>query len=151
MAKPKAKYLNGFRRELVLWILSLQLILENHREHFKDKELTWLDSIILSIESLSKLMLGGLDATELKTIENAVKRIEPKLYAEKLVNQQNPTVKVNIDLLYDLAELALENCHTCKGDFDNCPHRKLFLSLLIPPYTEVGPCQYWRGEANGEI
>lgn len=147
MAKPKAKYLNGFRRELVLWILSLQLILENHREHFRGKELTWLDSIILSIENLSELMLGGLDLTELRTIENAIKRVEPKLYAEKLVNSQEPAVKVNIDLLYDLAELALESCqHDCKQDFENCPRRKMFLGLLIEPFTETGPCQYWRGD-----
>jgi hypothetical protein len=147
MAKPKTKYLNAYRRELVLWICSLQLILENHRDHFKGKELVWLDSIILSIETLSKLMLGGLDLTELKTIENAIGRLEPRLYAEKLINQKEPTVNVNVDLLYDLAELALENCrHDCKGDFDNCPRRKMFLSLMLEPYTETGPCQYWRGE-----
>ena len=147
MAKPKTKYLNGYRRELVLWILSLQLILENHREHFRGKEFDWLDSISLSIKNLAELMLGGLDLTELKTIENAIKRIEPKLYAEKLVNQQKPAVTVNIDLLYDLAELALEQCKIdCSKDFDNCPRRKMFLSLMIEPFTETGPCQYWRGD-----
>ena len=147
MAKPKAKYLNGYRRELVLWALSLQLIFENHRDHFKGKELVWLDSIILSIETLSKLMLGGLDMTELKTIENAIGRIEPKLYAEKLINQKEPTVKVNIDLLYDLAELALEDCrYSCQKNFDNCPRRKMFLDLFVPPYVDKGPCQYWRGD-----
>ncbi len=147
MAKPKAKYLNGFRRELVLWVLSLQLILENHREHFRGKELTWLDSIILSIENLSKLMLGDLDLTEIKTIENAINQIEPKLYAEKLINSSKPTVKVSIDLIYDLAELALENCrYDCNKDFDTCPRRKMFLDLLIPPFREDGSCQYYRGE-----
>lgn len=145
--RPRTKYLNGYRREIVLWILSLQTLLESNREHFKGKELTWLDSIILSIETLSKLMLSGIDSSELRTIDNAIKQIEPKLYADKLVNRQEPTVKVNIDLLYDLAELALENCRDCKGNYDSCQYREMFLSLLLPPYTEVGPCQYWRGEA----
>jgi len=145
MAKPK--YLNGYRRELVLWICSLQLILENHRDHFKGKELTWLNSIIMSIETLCKLMLSGIDSTELRAIDNAIKGIEPKLYTDKLVSSEEPTVKVNQDLIYDLAELALENCrYDCKKDFDTCPRRKMFLDLLVPAWTNSGPCQYYRGE-----
>ena len=143
----KTKYLNGYRRELVLWICSLQLILENHREHFKGKELTWLNSIILSIEVLCKLMLSGIDGRELRTIENAIKLIQPRLNIDRMIPQEEPTMKVSLDLVYDLAESAVDLCkYDCKKDYDTCPRRKLFLSLLVPAYVENGPCQYFRGE-----
>lgn len=145
MAKPK--YLNAFRRELVLWVCSLQVILESNQEHFKGKELGWLNSIILSIEALCKLMLSGIDQTELKTIENAIKAIEPRLYTDKLVNSQEPAIKVSKDLIYDLAESAVDLCkYDCSKDFANCPRRKLFSDLLIAPWTTDGPCQYYRRE-----
>lgn len=143
----KTKYLNGHRRELVLWICSLQLILENHQDYFEDKELTWLNSVILSIEVLSKLILSGIDASELRTIDNAIKAIKPKLYVDKLIPQENPVIKVSQNLIYDLAEYALENCkHDCKKNFETCPRRQLFLDLLVPPFIVDGPCQFWRGE-----
>ena len=132
---------------MLLWLLSLQSILEGHSEHFSGKEADWLDSIILSIENLSKLMLKGLDVTEIKAIERAVDKIEPKLYAEKIVQSDDSAVKVNIDLLYDLAESAVALCeYDCNGDFANCSRRKLFLSLLIPPYRTDGECQYYQKE-----
>lgn len=141
------KYLNSYRRELVLWICSLQLILENHRDHFKGKELSWINSIILSIETLCKIMLSGVDDSELRAIDNAIKAIEPRLYTDKLINQEEPTVKVSQDLIYDLAESAVELCRfDCKKDFDTCPRRKMFLELLVPAWCEKGPCQYYRGE-----
>jgi len=146
--KQRPKYLNAHRRELLLWICSLQLILQDQRDHFRDKEeLKWVDSTIISIEALSKAMCQGIDDSDLRAVENAVKVIEPRLNAEKLVNSKEPTVKCNIDLLYDLGESAVQLCvHECNKDFDNCPRRKLFLELLIPPWSETGPCQYWRGE-----
>lgn len=146
--KPKPKYLNAQRRELLLWICSLQLILQENRDYFRDKEeLKWLDSTNLSIDSLARAMCQGIDQSDLRAIENAVNLIEPRLNAEKLVNSKVPTVKCNIDVLYDLGESAVELCkYECNKDFDNCPRRKLFLELLIPPWSETGPCQYWRGE-----
>ena len=147
MRKNKPKYLSAERRELVLWALSLQLILDSNRQFFRGDELTWIDSAILSIEALSRAMLKGIDKSELRAIVNASKNIEPTLNCEKLVPSNSPTVKVNIDLLYDLAESGVELCKfDCPGDFENCPRRKMFLELLIPPWTTTGPCQYYRGE-----
>jgi len=148
MKKPL--YLNGHRREIALWICSLQLILEDHRAHFKNKmERTWLESIIYSIEVLSKLMLGGIDKTELRAIDNAIKLIQPTLYASKIVKSEGKTQPVSVDLIYDLAESAVDNCRwDCKQDWDNCPRRKMFLELLIPPYTLEGPCQYYQEEVK---
>ena len=143
----KTKYLNAHRRELVLWCNSLQLILQSNIDRFKGKELKWINSIVLSVEALSKLMLDGVDSTELRAIDNAIKVVEPTLYAHKLVNSQEPAVKVNIDLLYDLAESAVQLCkYECDGNFDTCPRRKMFLDLLIPAWSESGPCQFYRKE-----
>jgi len=142
------KYLNGYRRELVLWVCSLQLILENHRAHFRDKELVWINSIIYSIEVLCKLMLSGIDAKELRTIDNAIKGVQPTLYAHKIAEGENNR-SVDIDLLYDLAEQAVECCkYDCKHDYGTCQRRELFLKLLIPPFVEKGPCQYYQGEIS---
>lgn len=145
MSKPKTKYLNGYRRELVLWVCSLQLILESHRAHFKGSELKWLDSIVMSIETLCKLMLSGIDETELRTIDHAIKRVKPKLFADDLISQEKPIVKVSQELIYDLAESAVALCaFDCLGDYDSCPRRKMFLDLLIPPYRTDGPCQFYQ-------
>ena len=142
-----SRYLNANRRELLLWVCSLQLILENHCDHFTGKELDWINSIILSIEALCKQMLSGIDNTELRAIDNAIKGIEPRLYTDKLINSEEPTVKVSQELIYDLAESAVDLCRfSCRKDFDTCPRRKMFLDLLIPPFRTDGPCQFYQKE-----
>lgn len=92
-------------------------------------------------------MLSGVDESELRAITNAIKGIEPRLYTDKLISQQEPTIKVSQDLIYDLAESAVDLCkYDCKKNFDTCPRRKMFLELLVPAWNENGPCQYYRGE-----
>lgn len=141
------KYLNGYRRELVLWLLAMGIVFEHNAQFMKGtEEKKWMKSVIISIEHLHELMLKGADKSEIRAIKNAAKKVNPVLFAEKLISEDGPAVSVSQDLIYDLAEEALENCkHDCKHDWDGCTRRKLFLDLLVPAYVEEGPCQYYRG------
>ena len=144
----RKKYLNGHRRELILWIHSLEGVMGGHMEFLEDREeRRWLNSILLSITGLSKAMFRGLHETEIRALLNASKQVRPSLYAEIKTPPSERETTVSQELLFYLAESAVELCkYDCDKDWDNCPRRKMFLELLLEPWSLSGPCQYYRGE-----
>jgi hypothetical protein len=78
---------------------------------------------------------------------NCAKQVKPILYAADRRPADAKIRNVDVDTLFDLAESAVELCkYDCEGKFADCPRRAMFLELLVEPWTENGPCPYYRGE-----
>lgn len=145
----RKKYLNGHRRELILWLGCVEQIIEAHRGYLTGKELTWANSTLLSAGVTIQEMMRGADDTELRAVFNAAKRVKPILFAEDRRPEDAKVRHVDVDTLYDLAESAVELCkYDCRENFADCKRRAMFLELLLEPWSEDGPCQYYRGKVE---
>jgi hypothetical protein len=144
--------MNGHRRDLFLWLNSMEAILNANEQYFTGKELTWIRSTNLSIQVLSREMLKGLHPTEIRALINASKCVSPVLYSDKGKKPNERVTSVPMDLIFNLAECAIDVCkYDCDMNFDTCPRRELFLDLYIEPWTTDGPCQFYRGGDLTEV
>lgn len=140
-----ARYLNAEKREDLLWISVLYARMMDSRGYYSGEEGKWLDSILLSIEVFIRTIGKKFDPTEERAIWNMLKQVHPSLYIYPQYGEGDKRISVNPELIYDLAEDALQNClHECEEEPKTCARRKRFLDLGIPPLIEQGPCQYWR-------
>ena len=143
-----AKHLKQEKREDLYWVTALQDKLRLSRPFYKDKELTWLDSIVLSCDVFARTMFSGVDEKEAKAVLNFSKTVMPTLYTDQLHPQGTPQkdlVKCASDDVFGVSEYALEYCvSSCKKDYDTCPLREHLQNLQVPPFVEKGNCEYER-------
>ena len=144
------RYLNQNKREDLYWIVALKDKLETSRQFYKGKELTWLDSILLSCDIFAQTVLKGIENRELKTVLNFAGTVRPILYTDKLYTEEThltDIIKCDSSDIYGVSEFALEYCKTsCEGDFTGCKLRKYLENLQVPPWVDIGPCPYFRRE-----
>ena len=141
-----SRFLNADRREDVYWAGALHGYLNTKTPYYKGAALKWLESSLLSLECFLNAVLKDVEPKEARAIKNMVQDLTPTIRVNSMGTDPQ-RVTVNADLLYDMAEIAVEICkYECKGNFDTCRRREMFLGLGIPPYVEQGVCQYWRGE-----
>lgn len=146
------KYLNRDKKEMVYWVAALAHFFGKRTDHYQGKSLTWLNSMLISFEAFLKTELNGVDETDLRAIDNMIRRCTPELVENNFfTKKESPKIEVYQSDLFDLAEYALEYCNNCKGDYGNCKLRKIMLRSGVPPYVEKGPCQYWRGTAPQKV
>jgi hypothetical protein len=143
-----AKHLKQEKRELLYWATALQDIFKLSRQYYKGKELTWLDSVILSCDAFARAMFEGVDAKEATAVLNFSRTVRPILYTDQLHANDAPAkdiVKCNSDDIFGIAEYALEYCvGNCKKDYDTCQLREHLRNLQVPPWNEKLKCEYER-------
>ena len=141
-----ANYVNANRREVIYWAAAMQTYFESKVTHYSKKSLTWLNSIIISLDNFLKEEMRGVEKEELRAILNLIKRVSPQLKYDSLITDKTQSISVDRNVVFDFAEYALEYCVNCQENPLECNLRSLALRLGVPPYVEKGPCQYWRGE-----
>ncbi len=142
------KHLKQEKREDLYWITALQDKLALSRQYYKGKELTWLDSIILSCDAFARAMFKDVEPKEAKAVLNFANTVRPVLCTNKLYGKGTPLedlVQCNADDVFGLSEYALEYCvGSCKKDYDTCPLREHLRNLQVPPWNEKLKCEYER-------
>lgn len=149
MAKKKRpKYLNASQREDIYWAGALMGYFENRVQNYTGKPRTWLNSTMLSLECFLKASLTHLAPDESRAITNMINRVTPHIVADNFYTAGNEKniIKIDSNLVDDLAEFALLSCRNCPEKPDSCNLRKVLLEIGVPPYVEDGPCQYWQKE-----
>lgn len=140
----KSKYLNARQREDVYWAGALYGYLETKTQYYDKEALKWLNSTLLSLECFLSTVLDGIETKERRAIENMIEDLTPTIQVNRLNQTGKEFVTVDANTLYDFGEFALEFCKHCEGNYDTCKLRQLALKVGIPPYVDIGPCQYWR-------
>jgi len=139
------KYLNADKREGIYWACATKGFFMDKQQYYTGKPLTWLNSIMLSLDCFIVANLKNISPDEDRAIRNTIKRVTPSIVVSRVVTSDRKPVQVDAEIVDDLAEFSLENCKNCKENPNECKLRKTLLELGIPPYVEEGPCPYWQG------
>lgn len=138
------KYINAGRREVIYWTAAMLEYYKAKKEHYSKKSLSWINSIIISLDSFLTVELKGADKDEMRAITNLVQEVRPELVIDNRVTSGEKTVCVSQEIIFDFAEYALEYCINCTDNPKGCRLKNMALTLGIPPYVEAGPCPYRR-------
>lgn len=167
-----AKYLNVDQRETVLWIDALTEKLKEDTAYWPAAKRKFIKDFIPLLEDLMIDLMNGINEKEGASIIKMARNVRPVLLRTDFA-EVDDKIQVDWEQVYTLAEVGLEfckasamfgqinkltnakaikqyikdnwKCNECK-DPDKCPARRVFLHFMIPPLTESGKCQYYRGE-----
>lgn len=120
------------------WLAATKSLTKDEHRYFKTA-LTWLQKGYDS-------MLDRAAPEYLRAMRNQAKNsymfIEDN--SKRELEKQVETTTLDIDDMYDFADLAVRECRKCKEtDFKNCKRYGLFMRIGVPPLTEdTNDCPY---------
>lgn len=169
-----AKYLNSDQRETLIWLNALITKFNKDAMHWPATKRKFLNEAIPYLEELMVKLMAGIDRKDGAAVVKLAGEVNPVLMKNDW-SETDPTIKVDFDQFYTLAEWGLEYCKAsamfgqinrmtnakvikdyikenwkcteCK-DPESCKARKVFLHFLVPPLTDTGKCQYYRGDGD---
>ena len=168
-----AKYLTVEQRETIIWIVELADKLENDAAFWKKDQREILQEMSNYLKDKAVELMDGISRIEGNAVIKLAKRVRPALMVYDFTGKETEDkITVDADHYYTLAEHSLEFCkfthivseinkmtnakkikeylkenfkyQDCKNP-ETCGLRQVLLHFLVPPLTEEGKCQYWRG------
>jgi len=168
-----AKYRTPEQRESIIWLVAVKDKLAEYAGEWPSSKRKLIASeIVPQLEEWAVQLLEDIVPKEGNAIIEMSKRVHPILIASDFTRTDDK-ITVDADDYYKLVEHALEYCRFSamvqqinkmtnatkikqhiKDNFkcqechepSTCQLRQVLLTFLVPPLTDDGPCQYFRGE-----